>query len=81
MSRPKRPQTSAEIAAEIRRLEEEKQRAIAAEDQRRGELLRGYLDGKNGDAIRAALGRVIGPRDAYLFGIDKGGRTEGMAAD
>lgn len=81
MSRPKRPQTSAEIAAEIRRLEEEKQRAIAAEDQRRGELLRGYLDGKNGDSIRAALGRVIAPRDAHLFGIDKGGRVDGMAAD
>lgn len=81
MSRPKKPQTSAEIAAEIRRLEEERERAIAAEDQRRGELLRGYLDGKNSDAIRATLGRVVGPRDAYLFGIDKGGRPEGMAAD
>lgn len=81
MSRPKKPQTSAEIAAEIRRLEEEKQRAIAVEDQRRGELLRGYLGGKNGDAIRATLGRVVGPRDAYLFGVDKGGRVDGMAAD
>lgn len=70
MTRPKRSQTAAEIEAEIRRLENARVQAIAAEDQRRGELLRGYLDGPQGDAIRAALGRVVGRRDGYLFGLN-----------
>lgn len=70
MSRAKRQQTSAEIEAAIRRLEEERREAVATEDQRRGELLRGYLGGENGDAIRTALGRVVAPRDAFLFGIE-----------
>ena len=70
MSRRKQTQTSAEIDAEIRRLEEERARAIQVEDQRRGELLRGYLSGAQGGAIRAALERVVSPREAYLFGLD-----------
>lgn len=72
MSRPKRLQTSADIAAEIRRLEEERQRAIVAEDQRRGALLREYLGGPHGRAIRAALAPAIGSRDAYLFEFASG---------
>ena len=72
MSRPKRLQTSADIAAEIRRLEEERQRAIVAEDQRRGALLREYLGGPQGRAIRAALAPAIGSRDAYLFDFASG---------
>ena len=81
MSRPKKPQTSAEIEAEIRRLQEEKQRAVVVEDQRRGELLREYLDGRNGDAIRTAVGRVVGARDAYLFGLGTVGEAGAVAAD
>lgn len=67
MSRPKRLHTSADIAAEIRRLEEERQRAIIAEDQRRGALLREYLAGPHGPTIRSALAPALGARDAYLF--------------
>lgn len=67
MSRPKRLHTSADITAEIRRLEEERQRAMIAEDQRRGALLREYLGGAHGSAIRAALAPALGARDAYLF--------------
>jgi len=81
MSRRKRPQTAAEIEAAIRRLEEEKQCAIVAEDRRRGELLRGYLGGKHGDAIRASLGRVVARGDAHLFGLEAGGGSETVAAD
>jgi hypothetical protein len=72
MSRPKRLHTSADIAAEIRRLEEERQRAIIAEDQRRGALLREYLTGPHGPAVRAALAPALGARDAYLFDFTRG---------
>ena len=71
MTRPKRLTTSADIEAEIRRLESEKQRAIAAEDQRRGALIREYLAGPNGGALRTALADVVSSRDAFLFGIDR----------
>ncbi len=71
MTRPKRPQTAAEIEAEIRRLEDARTHAIAAEDQRRGELLRGYLAGGHGDALRAVLARAVGPRESYLFGLER----------
>ena len=70
MTRPKRLTTSADIEAEIRRLESEKARAIAAEDQRRGALIREYLAGPNGGALRAALASVVSSRDAFLFGVD-----------
>ena len=81
MSRPKKPQTSAEIEAEIRRLEEEKQRAVVVEDQRRGELLRGFLHGKDGDAIRAALRRAVSARDAYLFDVASAPTARDEGAD
>jgi hypothetical protein len=71
MTRPKRLTTSADIEAEIRRLESEKARAIAAEDQRRGALIREYLAGANGGALRTALAGVVSSRDAFLFGIDR----------
>lgn len=72
MARRKQPQTSADVVAEIRRLEEQRERLIAIEDQRRGALLRECLTGRNGDAIRNVLGRVIPRRDAHLFGLDSG---------
>ena len=71
MTRPKRLTTSADIEAEIRRLESEKARAVAAEDQRRGALIREYLAGANGGALRTALAGVVSSRDAFLFGIDR----------
>lgn len=77
MSRPRKPQTSADVELEIRRLVEAKERLVADEDQRRGALLREYLAGRDADALRAALGTVAGARDAYLFGISsaRGGRS------
>lgn len=69
MGRAKQLTTSADIDAQIRRLQQERERAIVAEDQRRGALIRDYLNGGNGDVIRAALGRVVSSRDAYLFGL------------
>lgn len=77
MSRPRKPQTSADVELEIRRLLEAKQRLVADEDQRRGALLREYLAGTGADALRTALAPVVGARDAYLFGIStaRGGRS------
>jgi hypothetical protein len=77
MSRPRKPQTSTDVELEIRRLLEAKQRLVADEDQRRGALLREYLAGRDGDALRAALAPMVGARDAYLFGIatSRGGRS------
>jgi hypothetical protein len=80
MSRTKRPPSSAEIEDEIRRLTDARARALAAEDQRRGELLRQYLGGAHGDALRVALAPLVGHRDAALFGIDDGADTPSPAA-
>jgi hypothetical protein len=70
MSRPKTPQTSADVEREIRRLLEAKERLIADEDQRRGALLREYLARPNASDLRDALVRFVGGREGYLFGID-----------
>jgi hypothetical protein len=75
MTRPKRPasyQTSADVDAEIRRLEAERQRLIDAEDQRRGALIREYLSAPDGDALREALARFTSPRDGVWFGLATG---------
>ncbi len=69
MGRSRQAPTSADIDEQIRRLQAERERAIAAEDQQRGALVRDYLAGRNGDTLRTALERVVGPRDAYLFGL------------
>lgn len=82
MPRPKTNPTSADIEGEIERLTreqerriadlmEQKRRAEAAENLRRGQLLRGYLDGPNGPEIRRVLAAVVGRRDRALFGIDE----------
>jgi hypothetical protein len=78
MSRPRAPQTSADVEREIRRLLEEKERLIADEDQRRGALLREYLTRPNASELRDALARFVGARDSYLFGIDAA--SNGVAA-
>jgi hypothetical protein len=78
MSRTKRPPSSAEIEDEIRRLTDARARALAGEDQRRGELLRQYLGGAHGDELRAALALLVGRRDAALFGVD--GRGDSAAS-
>ena len=77
MSRPRKPQTSADVELEIRRLVEAKERLVADEDQRRGALLREYLAARGADALLAALAPMVGARDAYLFGIStaRGGRS------
>ena len=100
-----RPLTTAEIEVEIRRLEEQRARAVPPEeqryralvreslsleiarlerqkahfeileDQRRGALMRKYLRGRNGKALRDVLQRVVGVRDAHLFGLADGGAS------
>jgi hypothetical protein len=67
MGRPRNEKHSADIDAEIRRLEEEKRRLIAAEDQRRGAIVRECLSGKSGDELRDILRPLVAPRDAFLF--------------
>ena len=68
MGRPKNGKHSSDIDAEIRRLEEEKQRLIVAEDQRRGAIIRECLSGKAGDRLCEILRPLVAPRDAFLFG-------------
>lgn len=79
MPRPKRPPSSADIDAEIQRLTEQRARAVAAEDQRRGELVRGYLAGPNGAELVAVLGRLTNARDAALFRLESEGRADTTA--
>lgn len=70
MGRPKNEKHSSDIDAEIRRLEEEKQRLIVAEDQRRGAIIRECLTGKSGESLRGILRPLVAPRDAFLFDLD-----------
>jgi hypothetical protein len=79
MSRQKKPQSSAEIEAQIRRLQEERERVIATEDQRRGALIRECLSGRNGDELRTALQRAVSARDAHLF--DLHGAVDGVSVE
>ena len=57
------------LSLEIARLERQKAHSEILEDQRRGALMRKYLRGRSGKAIRAVLRRVVGVRDAHLFGL------------
>lgn len=77
MTRRRSPPTSAAIEAQIRELEERRRAVEIAEDQRRGELVREYLAGGSGDALRSLLDPLIAPRDRYLFGMDRA--TSGRA--
>jgi hypothetical protein len=61
---------------EIARLERQKAHSEVLEDQRRGALMRKYLSGRSGKAIRAVLQRVVGVRDAHLFGLNGGDPME-----
>ena len=70
MTRTKQSPSSAAIDAEIRRLTEQRAQAVAAEDQRRGELLRECLAGPHGGELRALLERLVNTRDATLFQPD-----------
>jgi len=54
---------------EIARLERHRANTLRLEDQRRGALLRMYLKGQHGRAIRALLRRVVGVRDRFLFDL------------
>jgi hypothetical protein len=40
---------------------------LAAEDRRRGELLREYLAGRHGDDLRNVLEVISSPKDRALF--------------
>ena len=60
----------AERDAEIARLLERRQEAERAEHHRRGELLAEYLDGPEGASIRRALAPAVAPRDRALFALD-----------
>lgn len=58
-----------ESQAEIERLQEARAEAEAAEDRRRGELLREYLAGQHGDELRNVLELMCGTKDRVLFGF------------
>ena len=87
MGRPKTPITSADISAEIarvqtesqaqiRRLEERRLLAETRENQRRGALIMSYLDRSNGDQLRALLGTLVDQTDRSLFALDDSSRRD-----
>ena len=70
MARPKSERRSSDLEAEIARLEEERNRLVQSEDQRRGAIIRELLTGPSGDSLRASLQPLVATRDAFLFGLD-----------
>ena len=70
MARPKSERRSSDLEAEIARLEEERNRLVQAEDQRRGAIIRELLSGPGGDSLRLSLHPLVAARDAFLFGFD-----------
>jgi hypothetical protein len=96
MGRPKVPQTAAEArdailqerqraADSLKALEDREHALVVQEDQRRGALLRTALEGEQGPhtaELRRLLAPLVGPRDAYLFGLaseDHGRRPRASA--
>ena len=82
MGRPKSPTTSAEISAQIARvqqetqaqvkqLEERRRTAEARENQRRGELIISYLAGPKGADLHRLLRSIVEPRHRPLFGLQE----------
>ena len=81
MGRPKNQLSSAEIEAqiarvqrerddEVKRLDAKRRDAQGVENRRRGELLTGYLTGPKGDDLRRILDILAAPKDRALFGLD-----------
>src|SRR5690348_16867091 len=81
VGRPKLPITSADISAEIarvqhesqaqlRQLEERRRVAETRENQRRGELIMTYLNRSKGDELRALLHTLVDQTDRSLFALD-----------
>jgi hypothetical protein len=70
MAPPKSEKRSSDLDAEIARLKQERNRAVQAEDQRRGAIIRTLLSGAAGDSLRSTLQPLVGARDAFLFGLD-----------
>ena len=70
MAPPKSEKRSSDLDAEIARLKQERNRAVQAEDQRRGAIIRTLLDGPSGDSLRANLQPLVTARDAFLFGLE-----------
>ena len=87
MGRPKLPNSSAEISAEItrvqsetqthlRQLEERRRVAETRENQRRGELIMAYLSRPTADDLRRALGHLVEESDRPLFMLDESHEVE-----
>jgi hypothetical protein len=70
MARPKSERRSSDLEAEIARLEEERNRLIQTEDQRRGAIIRELLASPSGDSLRSTLQSLVAARDAFLFGLE-----------
>ena len=75
MPRRKTSQTSDDLAREIERLERQRAQVEATEHARRGELIRRYLSGPQGDQLRQVLDPIVAPPDRQLFGLVPTGRT------
>ena len=83
MPRKPAPRSSDDLAREIERLQEQRARIEAAEHTRRGELLRQFLNGPKGGAIRQMLDPLVTGSDRDLFGLPpapRKGRSLGDAS-
>jgi hypothetical protein len=81
MAPPKSEKRSSDLDAEIARLKQERNRAVQAEDQRRGAIIRTLLSGAAGDALRSTLQPLVGARDAFLFGLEVSGNGKQSMAE
>lgn len=74
MPRKPAPRSSDDLAREIERLQEQRVQLEVAEHTRRGELLRQFLNGPNGDALRQVLDPLVTGTDRHLFGLPPAAR-------
>ena len=81
MPRKPAPRSSDDLAREIERLQEQRAQLEAAEHTRRGELLRQFLNGPKGDAIRQVLDPLVTGGDRDLFGLPPAPRRARALAD
>jgi hypothetical protein len=75
MPRKKTSQSSDDLAREIERLQRQRAQVETAEHARRGELIRRYLSGPQGDQLRQVLDPLVAPPDRQLFGLTPAGRS------
>jgi len=72
MSRPKKIDvTTAELDAQIAKLQRQRNECQTLEDQRRGQLVRECLEGPQGETVKRVFEPLVSAKDRALFGLSK----------